>query len=122
MIGVELRVEEGLASGDGDDGGAEAGKVVDAAEHLVERDGIGDVVVLVAVGAGQIAAAHGDDLRHDGVARGGEGMADEGELADASGGGFEAAAGRHGARRCSLGGHVSLYWNIRGWVMGRGAG
>ena len=61
---VELGVQQRLATGDGDDGGAEAAEMVDAAAHFVDVDGVGDVVELVAVGAGEVAAAHGHDVRH----------------------------------------------------------
>ena len=73
---VEFGVQQRLAAGDGDDGGAEAAEVVDAAAHLVDGDGVGDVVELVAVGAGQVAAAHGHDVRHVRVRRGGDGGGD----------------------------------------------
>ena len=96
---VEVGVEERLAAGDGDDGGAEAGEVVDAADHLIEGDGFGDVVVLIAISAGEIAPAHGHNLGHDGVARGGQCVRDEGDFAHFARGGFEAAANRHFAGR-----------------------
>ena len=65
---VELGVQQGLAAADGDDRGAQAAEVVDALEHDFGVDRTGDVVVFVAVGAGEVAAADGDDVRHDGVA------------------------------------------------------
>ena len=38
--------------------------------HYVGRDGLRDIVVLIAIGARKIAAANGDDVRHDGVVSG----------------------------------------------------
>ena len=73
---VELGMGQRLAAGDADHGGAQAAEVVDAAVHLLERDRLGDLVVLVAVGAGQVAEAHGDDLRQHRVSRILEGAAD----------------------------------------------
>ena len=55
-------------------------EMVDAADHLVEGHGFGDFVVLVAVGAGEIAPAHGHNLGHDGMAGGAEGVNDEGDF------------------------------------------
>ena len=48
---VQMGMGEGLAAGDADHGGAEAAKVVDAAKHFVEGDGLGNLVVLIAVAA-----------------------------------------------------------------------
>ncbi len=56
---VQIGMGERFAARNGDDAGAEAGEMVDAAEHLVDRDGLGDLVVLVAIGAGEVAEAHG---------------------------------------------------------------
>ena len=67
--GVELGVHHRLAAGDGDDAGAQLAELVDAAQHLRERHRVRGLVVLVAVGAGEVAAAHGNDLRQDGMRR-----------------------------------------------------
>ena len=88
---VQIGMGERLAAGDGDDAGAEAGEMVDAAEHLVDRDGLGDLVVLVAIGAGEIAEAHGHDLRHDHVVGGGQGMPHDAQLAQFAGRGLDPA-------------------------------
>jgi len=48
---VQMGMGERLATGDADHGGAEAAEVVDATEHFVEGDGLGNFVVLVAVAA-----------------------------------------------------------------------
>ena len=61
---VEFRMKQRLATGDGDDGCAQASKVIDAAAHLGNLGRLRDVVKLVAVGAGQIAAAHRHDMSH----------------------------------------------------------
>jgi hypothetical protein len=50
--------------------------MVDAAAHLRDIDGVGDIVELVAVSAGEIAAAHGDDVRQDRVVLGLDGAGD----------------------------------------------
>lgn len=64
---VQLRMEHGLAAADGDDGGAERRQPVNPFEHIRQRDRRGEVVVLVAVGAGQIAPADGDNVGQDRV-------------------------------------------------------
>src|ERR1700753_3006637 len=74
-------MREGLAAGDADHGGAKAAEMVDAAEHLVCWHGRGDLVELVAVSAGEIAEARGDDLDEDGMGGRGEGARDHCVLA-----------------------------------------
>lgn len=64
---VELGVKQRLATADGDDGGAERTELVDTLVHGGERNGVAGLVELVAVGAGEIAAAHRDDVRQHGV-------------------------------------------------------
>ena len=70
-----------LAAGDADHGRAQAAQVVDAPDHLVERHGFRDFVVLVAVGAGEIAEARRDDLRQHRMAGIGERAHHHGVLA-----------------------------------------
>ena len=60
---VEFGMHQRLAAGDGDDRGAQRAQLVDAAIHFVDRHGLREVVELVAVGAGKVAAAHGNDVR-----------------------------------------------------------
>ena len=60
---VEFGMQQRLATADGDDRRAEGSEAVDAAEHLVERDGLREIVVFVAIGARQIAAPYGNDVR-----------------------------------------------------------
>src|ERR1017187_8058988 len=89
---VEIGVEQGLAAGDGDDGGAERRQVVQPGVHGVHRDGLGEIVELVAVGARQVAAAHGDDVRQNGVLGRGQPLADHLEFTRAPVGGQKRAA------------------------------
>ena len=70
---VELRMQQRLAAADGDHGRAQLAQLVHAAEHGLERHRLGEIVVLVAVFAGQIAAAHGDDVRQQRMIGGGQG-------------------------------------------------
>ena len=81
--------------------------MVDAAEHLVERDGLGDLVVLVAIGAGEVAEAHGDDLRHDDVVGGGQRVSHNAQLPQLTGSGLDPAlaVGDGEGWSCSGGGH-----------------
>ena len=81
---VEVGVEQRFAAADGDDAGAQAGQHFDPAQHLGGGHGIGDFVVLVAVGAGEIAAPHGDDVRQDGVVLGFDGPGYHARLAHAA--------------------------------------
>ena len=59
---VELRVQEWLTSGQGHDQGAELRQVIDARVEHVLRDGLRNIVELVAVAAGQVAAPGHDEL------------------------------------------------------------
>ena len=65
--------------------------MVDAAEHLIDRDGLGDLVVLVAIGAGEVAEAHGDDLRHDDVMGGRQGVTHDAQLPQLAGSNLDPA-------------------------------
>ena len=80
---VEIGVQQGFAAGDGDDGGAERRQVIQPLVHGVHRDGLREIVKLVAVGAGQVAAAHGNDVRQDGMVGGGQPLGDHLEFAHA---------------------------------------
>ena len=81
--GVQVRVQQRLAAADGDDGGPKIGQAVQPLTHHLQRHRLGMVVVFVAVGARQIAAAHGNDVRHDGMVRGGQPLGDHPNLTDA---------------------------------------
>ena len=67
---VEIGMKERFASADGDDGGAEAREIVEAALHFFERNWIREIVELIAIGAGKIASAHGNNVRENWRARG----------------------------------------------------
>src|SRR5258708_34746404 len=64
---VEIGEQQRFATGEREDVSAEVGQTVHAVDHDVGGDGRRVVVVLVAIGAGEIAAANGDDVRHDGM-------------------------------------------------------
>src|SRR5665213_317876 len=87
--------------------------MVDSATHFGDVDGVGDVVELVAVGAGEVAAAHGDDVRHVRVARGRDCRGDRAKLAQLAGSGDEAAADRHAPNGWSCSGSGFRGWNFR---------
>jgi hypothetical protein len=108
---VQIGMSERLTARNGDDAGAEAGKMIDAAQHLVQRHGLGDLVVLVAIGAGEIAEAHGDDLRHDDVVGRGQRVSDDAELPQLAGGGLHPAlaAGDGEGWSCGGGGHSGWF-------------
>ena len=54
------------------------------ADRLIERYRLREVVEFVAVGAGEVAAAHGDDVRQHGVALGGQPFGDHPDLTGAA--------------------------------------
>jgi len=81
--GVQVGMQQRLAAADGDDGGSQVGQAAKPLAHHFERYGFGMVVVFVAVGAREIAAAHGNDVRHDGMVRGGQPLGDHPNLTDA---------------------------------------
>src|SRR4051812_38442693 len=61
---IQLRMQQRLAAADGDDGRPQFAQLVDALVHGLQRHRLRDVVILVAVAAAQVAAPHGDDVRH----------------------------------------------------------
>jgi len=96
---VEFGVQQRLAAADRDDGRPQLAQLVDAAEHGVQRDWAGDIVEFVAVRAGQIAAAHGDDVGQQRVLGGnnrlGHGAQAAGFADQASHAAAEFGRGRH---------------------------
>ena len=60
---VEFGMKQGLAAADGDDRGPQRGQFVHTLEHGLGRNRFGEIVVLVAVLAGQIATPRRDDVR-----------------------------------------------------------
>src|SRR5215510_10938582 len=61
--GFQFGVKKRLAAAEGDGQRSERGEPVNATRHLFNRHWLGRLVVFVAIGAGEIAAANGDDLR-----------------------------------------------------------
>lgn len=88
---VEFWVQQWLTAGDGDDVCAQAREVVDAPKHLIYGDFFREIIVLVAVSAGEIAASHRDDVRHYRMVGRGQGAGDHGELAQTAPRGLSAA-------------------------------
>ena len=59
---IELRMQQRFPAANGDERGAQRRQLVHAAVHLIQRNRIREIVVLIAVGAGEIAAPHGNDV------------------------------------------------------------
>src|SRR5579864_7439752 len=81
---VQVGVQERLAAADSDDGSAQGGQSVDPLEHGLGGDGLGVVIVFVAVGAGKVAASHGNDVRQNGVVGREQALRNHAELAGAA--------------------------------------
>ena len=64
---IEFGMQQRLAAAESDDRRAKTRQFVDAALHCLPRDRFGEIVVLVAIGTGEIAAANWDDVRQDWV-------------------------------------------------------
>src|SRR5579864_6132406 len=60
---VKLGMKQRLAAADRNHGSAERREAVNAAEHLLQRHRLREIVEFVAIGAGEIAAADGNDVR-----------------------------------------------------------
>lgn len=73
-------MKQGLAAADGDSGDAELGAAVDAAVNGREGDGLGEGVVFVAAGAGEVAAPDRDEMGENGVIREEESIKDHAEF------------------------------------------
>jgi hypothetical protein len=54
--------------------------MVEAREQGVQRNGLGEIVELVAVGAGEIAPSHRDDVSEDGMIGGGQAFRNHADL------------------------------------------
>ncbi len=80
---VEFRMQQRLAPAERDDGGAQLGQPVKPLEHHVFGDRLGAIVVLITVGAGEIAAANGNDVRHHRVPGGERSLQDQPEFPQA---------------------------------------
>ena len=78
---VQAGMQQRFAAADGDDGGTQCGQKVEALADGFERHRLGAIVVFVAVGAGQVAAPHGDDVGQDGMVRGDQAFRDHAQLA-----------------------------------------
>ena len=82
---VNLRMQQRFAATDNDDGCAQPGQVINAPEHFLPRHWRRKIVVFVAISAGQIATAHGNDLRLHGMIRGRQALDDHFEFTPAPG-------------------------------------
>ena len=77
-------MQQRFAAADGDDGGAHGAQAIDAAEHILGGDRVREVVEFIAIGAGQIAAARGDDVHEQRMLGGDEALGDHAQLAQAA--------------------------------------
>src|SRR5690349_11025819 len=64
---IELGMEQWFAPTDGDDRCTQFSESVHTAQHHCRGDRLGEIVVLVAIATGQIAAPHRNDMRDNGV-------------------------------------------------------
>src|SRR5437763_13778288 len=59
---IQLRMQQWLATTDDDERSAQLCQLVNAAVHLLHRNGIGEIVIFAAIGAGKSASAHRNEL------------------------------------------------------------
>ena len=64
---VKVRMKQRFAAANRDDGSAQLGQLIDAAEHDFRRDGFREIVEFVAVLAGKIAPTHWNNVREQWV-------------------------------------------------------
>jgi len=60
-------MQQGFAAADGNKRSAQGCQLVHATIHLFQWDWIREIVVLIAIGAREIAASHGDDVDLNGM-------------------------------------------------------
>jgi hypothetical protein len=92
---VEFGMQQRFAARNCDDGRAQRAQFVDAAEHFVRGHWLREIVELVAVGAGQIAAADRNDVRKDRMVGGSQGAGGHGCPAQVAVQGLGTAAQRY---------------------------
>src|SRR5580700_7685601 len=74
-------MQQWFAAADRNDGGAHLAQAINALEHFFQRHGLREIVKLVAVGAGEIAAPYRNDVHQHGMARGDEALCEHAQLA-----------------------------------------
>ncbi len=79
--GVQIGMQQRLAAADGDDGGAHRAQQVDAAKHFLGGNGLGKIVEFIAIRAGKIAAARGNDVHQQRMPRGNHAFDDHAQFA-----------------------------------------
>src|SRR5579862_3947969 len=62
---IKIRVQQRLASADGDDGGSQTRQIIDTTEHFRGGNRGGVVVKFIAVGAGKITTPDGNNVDLD---------------------------------------------------------
>src|ERR1700722_7269372 len=67
---VEIGMKKRFTAADGDDRRAQTRQIIQAALHFVQRNRLREIVELIAIRAGKIAAANRNNVREDWLARG----------------------------------------------------
>jgi len=78
---IKLRMQQGFTTADGNERSAQGCEFIHAAVHFFQRNGIRKIVVFIAVGAGEIAAPHGDYVDLNGMVGGKQTLRDHFEFA-----------------------------------------
>ena len=73
---IQFRMQQRLATAEGDNHRSQTRQFVNPALHCFQRNRLGEIVELVAVGARKIAAANRDYVRQDGPVGGGQPIGD----------------------------------------------
>ena len=79
---IQFRVQQRLATADHNHCSAQLGQLINTAEQLFQWHRIGNVIVFAAISAGKIAAAHGNELRLNGMVRGDQPFGDHAHFAE----------------------------------------
>ena len=80
---VQVRVQQRFAPADGDDRTAHVRQEIQALLHLVQRHRRREIVVFIAIGAGQVASPSRDDMHEEGMLRGNQRLRDRAHFAHA---------------------------------------
>src|SRR5579859_5469015 len=88
---IKLRMQQRFTAADSNERGAQGSQLVHATIHLFQWNWIREIVIFIAIGAGEIAAPHGNDVDLNWMVRRKQTLRDHFEFAKSAVRGLEPA-------------------------------